>query len=274
MHSGDKMEHEPLVSIIIPTYNSSKTIEKCLKSVEDQTYKNIEIIVFDNYSSDKTIELVTRFDVNVFFASTTTPGGKNLGISKSNGQFLLFVDSDMILEQNVVEECVRLSSNDEEIIGIIIPERSVGSGFWVRVRDFERSFYAGTDIESARFFIKKYVTLVEGYDETIIGHEDSTLPNKLRDNGFNVKGRISSYILHCEEGINFIERLHKARRYSLTRKLYYKKYRKYAKKQDNILRRLDLFFTNGNWKILLRHPVLSVGMLTLKTLEYLFSLRL
>jgi glycosyltransferase involved in cell wall biosynthesis len=268
------MEHEPLVSVIIPTYNSSKTIEKCLKSIEDQTYKNIEIIVFDNYSSDKTTEFVSRFRVNVFCANTTTPGAKNLGISKSNGEFLLFVDADMILEQKVVEQCVRLSSNDEEIVGIIIPERSVGSGFLVKARDFERSFYAGTDIESARFFVKKFVTLVEGYDETIIGHEDATLPNKLRDHGFNVKGRISSYILHCEEGINFIERLHKARRYSLTRRLYYKKYRKYAKRQDNILRRLGIFFTNGNWKILLRHPVLSVGMLTLKTLEYLFSLRL
>lgn len=268
------MEHEPLVSVIIPTYNSSSTIEKCLKSIEDQTYKNIEIIVFDNYSSDKTTEFVSRFHVNVFFARSTIPRAKNLGISKSSGEFLLFVDSDMILEQKVVEECVRVSSSDEEIVGIIIPERSVGSGFLVRVRDFERSFYAGTDIESARFFVTKFVTPVGGFDEAIIGHEDSTLPNKLQDNGFNVKTRVSSYILHCEEGINFIGRLRKARRYSVSSKLYYKKYGKYAKKQDNILNRLGIFLINGNWKILLRHPVLSLGMLTLKTVEYLFSLRL
>jgi len=268
------MEHEPLVSVIIPTFNSSSTIEKCLRSIEDQTYKNIEIIVFDNFSFDKTSELVSRFDVNIFFAHSTTPAAKNLGISKSSGEFLLFVDSDMILERDVVEECVRVSSSDEEIVGIIIPERSVGSGYWIRVRDFERSFYAGTDIESARFFAKKFVTQVGGYDEAIIGHEDSTLPNKLLDKGFNVKTRVSSYILHCEEGINFIGRLRKARSYSETRKVYYKKYRKYAKKQDSILNRLGIFLINGNWKILLRHPVLSLGMLTLKTVEYLFSLRL
>ena len=267
------MDREPLVSVIIPTYNSSSTIEKCLRSVRDQTYKNIEVIVFDNFSFDNTYELVSRFDVSIFSTSSMTPKAKNLGISKSTGEFLFFVDSDMVLEQNVVEECVRVSSGNEEIVGIIIPERSVGSGFWVRVRDFERRFYAGTDIESARFFVKKFVTQVGGFDEAIIGHEDSTLPNKLQDNGFNVKTRVSSYILHCEEGINLIRRLHKVRTYSATRRLYYKKYRKYAKKQDGILNRLSIFLINGNWKVLLRHPVLSLAMLTMKTLEFLFSLR-
>ncbi len=268
------MEQEALVSVIIPTYNSSSTIEKCLRSIKDQTYKNIEIIVCDNLSFDKTPEVVSRFDVNIFSARSSTPAAKNLGISKSRGEFLFFVDSDMVLERDVVEECVRVSSSDDEIVGIIIPERSVGSGYWIRVRDFERSFYDGTDIESARFFVRKIVTQVGGYDEEIIGHEDSTLPNKLQDIGFNVKTRVSSYILHCEEGINFLHRLRKAKIYSETRKLYYKKYRKYAKKQDNILNRLGIFLINGNWKIILRHPVLSFGILTLKTAEYLFSLRL
>lgn len=260
--------------MIIPTYNSSNTIEKCLRSVKDQTYKNIEIIIVDNFSSDKTSEKVTSFDISIFLESSNTPRAKNVGISKSNGRFLFFLDSDMILEHNVVEECVEVSSSNEEIIGIIIPERSVGSGFWIKVRDFERSFYAGTDIESARFFVKKFVTQVGGYDETIIGHEDSTLPIKLEQNGFNVKTRISSYILHCEEGIKFIKRLRKARIYSETKEFYYEKYGKYAEKQYGILNRLRVFFVNGNWKILLRHPVLSLGMLSLKALEYLFSLRL
>ncbi|MFH7873662.1 MAG: glycosyltransferase, partial [Candidatus Aenigmatarchaeota archaeon] len=48
---------KPLVSIIIPTYNSEKTLAKCLESIKNQSYKNIEIIVVDRFSKDKTAEI-------------------------------------------------------------------------------------------------------------------------------------------------------------------------------------------------------------------------
>ena len=51
----------PLVSVIIPTYNSSRTLEKCLESIKNQTYKNIEIIVVDNNSTDNTKEIAKKF---------------------------------------------------------------------------------------------------------------------------------------------------------------------------------------------------------------------
>jgi glycosyltransferase involved in cell wall biosynthesis len=56
----------PLVSVIIPTKNSAKTIEKCLKSVKDQTYKNIEIIVVDNFSTDGTYEIAKKYTEKVY----------------------------------------------------------------------------------------------------------------------------------------------------------------------------------------------------------------
>jgi len=73
-------------------------------------------------------------------------------LKKAKGKYVLFVDSDMELSKDVVEECVELARKDDKIGGIIIPERSAGDGFWVRVRDFERSFYTGSEVESARFF--------------------------------------------------------------------------------------------------------------------------
>ena len=51
------MKDRPLVSIIIPTYNSQRTLERCLNSVGKQTYKNIEVIVIDGGSVDKTTEI-------------------------------------------------------------------------------------------------------------------------------------------------------------------------------------------------------------------------
>jgi glycosyltransferase involved in cell wall biosynthesis len=55
-----------LVSIIIPTYNSARTLEQCLISIQNQDYTNIEIIVVDNNSSDETKSIATKFTDKVF----------------------------------------------------------------------------------------------------------------------------------------------------------------------------------------------------------------
>ena len=257
------------VSVIVPTRNSARTIAKCLDSIKGQTYKNIEIFVIDSFSSDNTSEIASRFNVTIFLLDSERARAKNFGISKASGEFLLFVDSDMILQPNVVEECVRIWSANRKIVGVIIPERSIGSGFWVRVRDFERNLYKGSKVESPRFFVKKFVSQVGGFDEEIVAYEESTLPQKLEDIGMDISARATSLILHDEEGFNLLRWLHKKRYGGETGRLYSKKYSKYAKMQFSIPYRTRIFLKNGNWKILIRHPILSTGVFILKTLEYL-----
>jgi len=55
------MKNKPLVSVVIPTYNSEKTLKKCLESIKRQTYKNIEIIVVDKFSKDRTVYSIYIF---------------------------------------------------------------------------------------------------------------------------------------------------------------------------------------------------------------------
>jgi glycosyltransferase involved in cell wall biosynthesis len=257
------------VSVIVPTRNSARTIAKCLDSIKGQTYKNIEIFVIDSFSSDNTSEIASRFNATIFLLDSERARAKNFGISKASGEFLLFVDSDMILQPNVVEECVRIWSANRKIVGVIIPERSIGSGFWVRVRDFERNLYKGSKVESPRFFVKKFVSQVGGFDEEIVAYEESTLPQKLEDIGMDISARATSLILHDEEGFSLLRWLHKKRYGGETGRLYSKKYSKYAKMQFSIPYRTRIFLKNGNWKILIRHPILSTGVFILKTLEYL-----
>ena len=59
------MENKPLVSVVIPTYNSEKYIERCLRSIKNQTYKNIEIIIVDKFSTDKTVDIAERHGAKV-----------------------------------------------------------------------------------------------------------------------------------------------------------------------------------------------------------------
>ena len=60
--------NQPLVSVNIRTFNSEKTLEKTLKSVKDQTYPNIEIVVSDGYSKDNSVEIAKKFDAKINFA--------------------------------------------------------------------------------------------------------------------------------------------------------------------------------------------------------------
>lgn len=70
------MAHNPLVSVIIPTKNSKKIIETCLRSISRQTYPNIEVIVVDNYSSDGTIEIADKLGAKVFQLKAERAGAK------------------------------------------------------------------------------------------------------------------------------------------------------------------------------------------------------
>lgn len=256
----------PLVSVIIPTYNSEKTIGRCLESIKNQTYKNIEIIVVDNFSQDKTVEICKKYNAKVIQIKSERTKAKNVGLKKANGKYVFFIDSDMGLTPKVIEECVMLIESDPKIGGIIIPERSVGNSYWVKVRDFERSFYAGTEIESARFFRRDLALQVGGFDEDVVFFEESTLPQKIEKLGFNVKARIESHIIHHEENFSLIKWLKKKYYYGKTARRYKSKYAEYGSKQISMVYRFGLFLKSRRfWS----KPQLAFGVIVLKGLEYL-----
>jgi glycosyltransferase involved in cell wall biosynthesis len=272
METGqNSFDDSKCVSIIIPTKNAGDFIERCLNSVRKQTYKNIEVLVVDAFSSDETVRIASRFEAKVLSIDAERARAKNIGISNCRGEFLLFLDADMELEKTVVEECVTVISTNTTIAGVVIPERSQGKGFWTEVIDFQRRLYAGSKIESARFFIKKPVEEVNGFDEDIVFYEESTLPQKIeRGTGKIVDARIKSIIMHNELEFNLAAWLKKKRYYSETSRIYYERYATYAKMQTSILYRMKLLIANGNWKILLNNPMLTTGLLILKLLEFSF----
>ena len=91
-------EKQPLVSVVIPTYNRMDTIERSVKSVVDQTYKNIELIVVDDGSADNTLEIIKCMNIeNIVILRQNHQGAnaaRNLGIKQAKGEFIAFQDSD------------------------------------------------------------------------------------------------------------------------------------------------------------------------------------
>jgi hypothetical protein len=131
--------------------------------------------------------------------------------------------------------------------------------------------YQGTKIESPRFFVRKHVLEVGGFDEDIIEYEESTLPHKLERRGYEVNARIKSLILHNEDGFDIRKWLRKKQYYSATLKKYAERYPEYAGEQLVVKNRIKIFLSNGNWKRLIRHPISAFGVFVLKALEYAYS---
>lgn len=256
--------------MIIPTKNSGRTLRRCLESIRIQTFQNLELLVVDDKSNDDTINIAKEFKATIFTIEGERTTAKNFASKRASGDFLLFLDSDMILEPTVIEECV-VSIKPADVGGIIIPEKTIGSGFWIRVRDFERSFYFGTKIESARFFDTREVLKVGGFDEDVITFEESTLPQKIEKNGLKTNVRVSSFILHDEGNFNLKKWLKKKRYYSSTADTYMRRYTEYSTHQMSITYRVGIYLRNGNWLRLLKQPDLALGLIILKSLEFFSS---
>jgi glycosyltransferase involved in cell wall biosynthesis len=222
--------------------------------------------VVDNNSEDRTREIAKRCADRVLKLDCERTWAKNLGASIAKGKYVLFIDSDMRLTERVVEDCVKTIENSPNIGGIIVPERTAGESFWARVRDFERSFYIGTEMESARFYRKELVLRVSGFDENVVFYEESTLSQKIEMLDYNVKARIRSEILHDEDHVSLSKRLKGKFHYGRTIDRYKENYPKYGKRQTSLVYRCGLFLGN---KRFYSKPLTAIEVLTLKYLEYL-----
>ncbi|MGY4884125.1 MAG: glycosyltransferase family 2 protein, partial [Nanobdellota archaeon] len=78
-----KSKNKELVSVTIPTYNSEGTLKQCLEKVKEQTYKNIEIIIIDSYSKDKTLEIAKEFNAKIIMCKGKLLEARILGTEKS-----------------------------------------------------------------------------------------------------------------------------------------------------------------------------------------------
>ncbi len=120
---------EVYVSVVVPTYNSAKTLPICLSAVWRQKYPYKEVLVVDNYSKDETRRIAENFGANVILHRGTQAAARNVGLSHSKGSYVLFIDSDQQLDGGVVEDCV-LACSACAVEAVKIPEVFVGLNFW------------------------------------------------------------------------------------------------------------------------------------------------
>lgn len=109
---------EPKVSIAIPVYNAAKYLKECLDSVVNQTYKNLEIILINDGSTDNSAEILEEYKKNDERIITITQPNSGVSVTRNNlkasstGKYLMYVDSDDYLELNAVETLVNLAEKE------------------------------------------------------------------------------------------------------------------------------------------------------------------
>ena len=99
------------ISIIVPIYNCEKYIDNCIRSLLNQTYSNIEILLINDGSTDKSLEIIKKYKDNnkVKIYSQKNSGAnkaRNYGVKKSTGDYIMFVDSDDWIDNNTIEMLV------------------------------------------------------------------------------------------------------------------------------------------------------------------------
>lgn len=204
--------NKPLVSVVIPTYNAERSLARSLKSIKNQTYKDIEVIIIDNRSKDKTVEIAKKFGSKVIVGYYNKPEARNAGVELSRGIYVLHADCDFVLEPNLIKEAVEVLQN-ETCEALFIPERYEGNGFWRGCRNLEKKIYEGNEIIEAPRIYKKSIFEKFTFDEKNEGSDEYDFYFTVKKNLGLRTSRINSRITLIEPTTNLKKRFNQGKYY-------------------------------------------------------------
>lgn len=149
----------PTVSVIIPVYNAAKTLELCLASVYEQTLTPYEVIVSDDCSTDRSLDIAARFGCRIVSAPVNrgVSAARNAGVAASSGEILFFLDSDTALAPDALAEAVRALRDDPAcgcVHGVLAPEPLIDDGAveWCRNLHVARARQRGVGVTLTMHF--------------------------------------------------------------------------------------------------------------------------
>ncbi|ORY81653.1 hypothetical protein LY90DRAFT_664193 [Neocallimastix californiae] len=167
------------VSVIIPVYNTSKYIERCLKSALNQTLKEIEIITINDNSSDDSLEILKQFEedkrLKILTINQNQGAGvaRNIGIELAQGEFIGFIDSDDYVDERFYEFLYKYSKGKDMVNGIFVDSTNLSDKY-----SHHRKLYGygapvdighevGEDVKFRKAFMRMKPKKIETPDEGI-----------------------------------------------------------------------------------------------------------
>ena len=252
----------PLVTVVVPTRNNTRTIEACLRSVRDQTYPSVELIVVDNHSTDDTAEIAARIADRVIVAGPERSAQRNTGIEAASGEWVLWLDSDMLLPPRTLDVAMETAQRTGAT-GVALPERTIGDGFWTACRALERECYLDDPwLHNPRLVRRDFLLGDGGFHLDMSGPEDADLRMRMRGAGLGIE--LAPIIVDHDEG-----RLTVA---DVLRKRYYygRSIPAFAAQHDGAVGAQGKAVLSSyvrNHRRLLKDPAHAAGMVALRGLE-------
>ncbi|MCW3985541.1 MAG: glycosyltransferase [Candidatus Bathyarchaeota archaeon] len=196
------------VSVIIPTWDSQEYIEDCICSILNQSYKNIEIIVIDRFSTDDTLEIVKRHrGVRILLKGGGRSAQRNYGARYAAGQFLLFIDSDEFATPELIQECVSLCSS-EKIDAIYVTTFDTGNSYIAKSRILGDiiAYYSlknrvNLPNSPIRFCRSSVFEDIGGFDPELVIGEDVVFGEKINQKNYAVARAKNVIVHHTSESI-------------------------------------------------------------------------
>uniref|UniRef100_E6Q513 Glycosyltransferase 2-like domain-containing protein n=1 Tax=mine drainage metagenome TaxID=410659 RepID=E6Q513_9ZZZZ len=255
-----------LVSAIVPTKNSAATLDACLESLRKQLYPTIEIIVVDNYSTDRTEQIALAHGCAFYKCGPERSTQVNFGSKVSRGEFIYRIDSDCTAAPEVIAECVAHCRDGAELVSVPCVT-APADVFWQRVRAFERAMYVGDEfVVGARFFRRSAFEQLRGFDEELVAGEDYDIHNRALRAGMNVVVAKFGELNHGDAS-SLAEIASKAFIYGRQLPAFV------AKNADRAFAQLQPF--RGaylrNAADFARHPALASGLIAMQAVKYAFG---
>lgn len=201
------------VSIVIPTKNDEKWIEKCLNSIKNLEFRDYEVIIVDGCSSDRTVEIAKRFDCRIIFEDKGTISyARDLGVKHAKGDFIAFTDADCVVAKDWIDELLKYF-NDEKIAAVggpnLTPEddsefgKCVGDVLFFLSKAGARYGFESEDVREIYhnptcnvMYRKRVLEEVGGFNHRLITVDDEELDYRIRKRGYRILFNPKAIVWH------------------------------------------------------------------------------
>jgi glycosyltransferase involved in cell wall biosynthesis len=196
-----KNVQEPLVSIVIPTLNSEKTIRSTLESLSLLYYKNFEVIVVDGKSTDNTLGIVkeyqSKYNIRIVIEEKRGRGiAYNRGIIEGKGKYIAFLDSDAKLgSKGWIRNAVEIMEENEKI-GVVFTKVFAPPDSKYIQKSIDTFLCKGYTTANGAIYRKEAVAKVKGFNENMNYMQEDELLYKLTNAGYEFRVNYNDKIYH------------------------------------------------------------------------------
>ena len=193
------IENNPLVSIIIPVKNGGATLDACLRSIKRSYYKNFEVIVVDDHSTDNIAEITRRLNYTVIPATDGEGANhaRNFGARHAKGEILVFLDSDIVVERETILGIVETLEEEgiDAVVGIYTARHrhetfvSQYKNLWVRYSYLKSTPAIDWLFGAVSGIRRRAFEKLGGFDSSLLarqGHDDLELGKRFARANLNI----------------------------------------------------------------------------------------